>query len=165
MRRLVTILFAAIAIPAMASAQARPRHARTHHTRMSGGEVSMRSGMSRSQVQQLQQALRDDGCDPGPVDGVLGPHTRQAIACARQKHNLTGNNTNELLRTLNLPFTVNDSTGMGGVMRRHGNMRDTTGRMDDTTSGMMRHGMQDTMGRMHHGMRRGRGTARPDTTR
>lgn len=186
MRRLATFLLAAIALPALASAQANPkqypqgaqrqrgeqmqqdttRHARrtkhgtrvhgtrVHRTRTSGGEVAMRGGLSRSQVEQLQQALRSDGCDPGAADGIMGPRTRQAIACSRQKHNLTGNNTNELLRALNLDFTVNDSTGMGGMMRNGGRMRDTT---------MMR-GMHDTTGRMRNRGRMQRDTTRPDTT-
>lgn len=34
---------------------------------------------SREQMQQLQQSLLDAGFDPGSVDGILGPATRQAI--------------------------------------------------------------------------------------
>lgn len=32
------------------------------------------------QVESVQQALRDRGYDPGPVNGVMGPQTRQALA-------------------------------------------------------------------------------------
>lgn len=176
MRRLAMLLVAAFAIPAMASAQTgmssdttagyhargarTAHHARRRHMHSSGGEVGLDMGMDRSQVEQLQQALRSDGCDPGSVDGILGPRTRRAMACSRQKHSLTGRNTNELLRTLNLPFTTPDSMGMGSgrMMRGRGHMRDST----------MMNPMADTTGRMHgnmRGMMRGhRDTTRPDTT-
>lgn len=191
MRRLTMCLLAALALPALANAQGnRERnesHARARHTRTAGGEVGLQSGMTRGQIEQLQQALSNDGCNPGPADGRIGPRTRRAIACSRQKHSLTGNNTNELLRTLNLNFTVDDSTGMGGMMRHRGDMRDTTGEMSDTSNermrgmmrGKMRGGMRDstrmrdTTGRMRgnpRGTMRGnpprpRDTTRPDTTR
>lgn len=182
MRRLAMLLVTAMAIPVLASAQAGTRtdttagrgargaraermtqqdttrrmrrrsHARMRRMRTAGGEVALGMGLDHSQVQQLQQALQSDGCDPGPADGVLGPRTRQAMACSRQKHDLTGRNANELFRTLNLPFTTPDSMGMGGVMRGQRRMRDTTGMMRD-------------MGRMHGNMRgRMRDTTRPDTT-
>ena len=35
--------------------------------------------LSRSQIEKLQELLVDRGYDPGPVDGVLGSQTRQAI--------------------------------------------------------------------------------------
>jgi peptidoglycan hydrolase-like protein with peptidoglycan-binding domain len=31
-------------------------------------------------VREAQRALRDLGCDPGPIDGVFGPRTRAALA-------------------------------------------------------------------------------------
>jgi hypothetical protein len=98
------IIFAALAVallPAVTLAQA----SRT------------KSGLTHDQIHSLQQALADDGCYSGRVDGVMGPKTRSAIACARRKHDLEGNNANELFRALNLDFTIEDSTGMGGIMR------------------------------------------------
>jgi len=32
-----------------------------------------------TQVRSVQQALKDKGYDPGPVDGIYGPHTRAAL--------------------------------------------------------------------------------------
>jgi len=32
------------------------------------------------QVENVQQALRDKGYNPGPINGVMGPETRQALA-------------------------------------------------------------------------------------
>src|ERR1700761_654898 len=39
-------------------------------------------------VRQAQQALKDKGYDPGPVDGKNGPKTRQATRQYQQKENL-----------------------------------------------------------------------------
>ena len=38
-----------------------------------------RERMSAAQIEQAQQKLRDDGYDPGPIDGKMGPQTRQAV--------------------------------------------------------------------------------------
>ncbi|HVE79091.1 MAG TPA: peptidoglycan-binding domain-containing protein [Gemmatimonadaceae bacterium] len=69
-------------------------------------------GLDRDQVEQLQQALADQGCDPGTVDGLMGPRTRRAIACARQQLNVGGNDMNELYQRLNLNF--GDESRRGG---------------------------------------------------
>jgi hypothetical protein len=116
-------------------------------------------GLTNDQVRQLQTALKQDDCDPGTVDGILGAHTRRAMACARQKNGVTGSNPNDLLRSLNLNFTVQDSTGMGGIMRsgrRGGRMNGTN---PDTTMG------NDTAS-ASRGTRANRRTRRmrPDTT-
>jgi membrane-bound lytic murein transglycosylase B len=31
------------------------------------------------QVTAIQEALKDKGHDPGPIDGILGPRTREAL--------------------------------------------------------------------------------------
>ena len=139
MNRSALLFLAAVAVPAVATAQQTGqdsshtgRGGRMPHDsalvrrssngsyrgsgRRSSGSANM--GLSSDQVSQLQQALTDAGCDAGTVDGKIGPRTRSALSCARRKNNLTGNNTNELLRSLNLSFTVDDSTGMGSINRR-----------------------------------------------
>lgn len=63
-------------------------------------------GLTSTQVRQLQRALADQGCQPGPIDGLLGPRTRQAIECVEQRHNLTEGDQNELLRVLNVGFMM-----------------------------------------------------------
>ncbi|MBX6333685.1 MAG: peptidoglycan-binding protein [Gemmatimonadaceae bacterium] len=68
------------------------------------------AGLSTEQVKQLQQALNNAGCHAGPVDGLMGPKTRQGIACLREQRNITGNNLNDVLQALNLGFTAPDTT-------------------------------------------------------
>ena len=138
MRRTIGILAIAV-LPAIALAQdstgtqdtTRHRGTMQQGERMGtahGRRMSRRSmGLSTDQIRQLQTALTSAGCDAGTVDGRMGPHTRQAMACARQKNNITGNNPNELFRALNLGFTTSDSTGMGSMMRSGSHMNDSTG--------------------------------------
>jgi Putative peptidoglycan binding domain len=46
----------------------------------SASPMSQASGMgSQQDVRQVQEALKNQGHDPGPIDGVMGPQTRQAL--------------------------------------------------------------------------------------
>ncbi|MGH7766520.1 MAG: peptidoglycan-binding domain-containing protein [Candidatus Binatia bacterium] len=60
----------------------------------SGGEPGA-SGMSRSgptagneEVKKIQQALKEKGQDPGPIDGVMGPKTKEALKAFQQQQGL-----------------------------------------------------------------------------
>jgi peptidoglycan hydrolase-like protein with peptidoglycan-binding domain len=46
-------------------------------------------GGSQEQVRAVQQALKEKGQDPGPVDGVLGPRTQAALKAFQQAEGLT----------------------------------------------------------------------------
>ncbi len=46
---------------------------------LSVSAVSLSSGSSGETVKQLQQALKDNGYDPGNIDGIFGSRTRQAV--------------------------------------------------------------------------------------
>lgn len=39
-------------------------------------------------VREAQQALKDKGCDPGPIDGINGPRTRAAVRQYQQKESI-----------------------------------------------------------------------------
>ena len=45
-------------------------------------------GQSHNSVRDAQQALKDKGFDPGPVDGVMGPKTHAAIRSYQEKNSL-----------------------------------------------------------------------------
>ena len=48
--------------------------------RQSTGETSKMDGRTaRSDVRKIQEALRDKGNDPGVIDGIMGPKTREAL--------------------------------------------------------------------------------------
>ncbi len=55
---------------------------RVHGTQSQSQSQTMESdqqGMSQNDVQSAQQALKDKGQDPGPVDGIMGPKTQAAL--------------------------------------------------------------------------------------
>jgi peptidoglycan hydrolase-like protein with peptidoglycan-binding domain len=53
------------------------------------GSVRMTAGRSsNSGVKQAQQALKDKGHDPGPIDGVMGSRTKEAIKSFQSASNL-----------------------------------------------------------------------------
>lgn len=61
-------------------------------------------GYSTSLVSDVQAALANSGYDPGPVDGLLGSGTRNAISAYQADHglNVTGRIDGALLRSLGL---------------------------------------------------------------
>ncbi len=43
----------------------------------------------RTQVRQVQEALKAQGHDPGAIDGVMGPQTQEALRAYQRSQNLT----------------------------------------------------------------------------
>jgi peptidoglycan hydrolase-like protein with peptidoglycan-binding domain len=43
---------------------------------------------SSSKVRRAQEALKSEGHDPGPIDGVMGPRTQQALRQYQREENL-----------------------------------------------------------------------------
>lgn len=150
-------LLAALTFVAAATVSPAANAQDTTRTRTATGEVESRRvdnrGLSRTTVERLQTRLRGRGCDPGPVDGLIGPRTRAAMECARQRENVPGDDIQELLRALDVTPTVRP-----GAQRR-----DTTAAQRDT-SGMPPIRMRDTTRTMQHDPLRMRDTMR-DTSR
>jgi peptidoglycan hydrolase-like protein with peptidoglycan-binding domain len=42
-------------------------------------------------IRQAQQALKDKGFDPGPIDGKYGPQTREAVRSYQKQNNIVAN--------------------------------------------------------------------------
>jgi len=89
---------------------------------MSRGSGHMATGahsaMSSDQVRQIQQALSDRGYDPGPVDGVMGPKTQQAMHNFRQAQGLTGSDSMDSATLSALGVDATGSSGTGDPSRR-----------------------------------------------
>lgn len=51
---------------------------------------SASAGMAASSddIRKLQQALKDKGLDPGPINGVMGPKTQEAVRAFQQRQGL-----------------------------------------------------------------------------
>jgi peptidoglycan hydrolase-like protein with peptidoglycan-binding domain len=63
---------------------------------------------SNSQVREVQEALKAQGHDPGPIDGVMGPQTQQAIREYQRSQNLS--------ETGRLDAQTAQKLGVGGGM-------------------------------------------------
>ncbi|HEY2376496.1 MAG TPA: hypothetical protein VGH98_11030 [Gemmatimonadaceae bacterium] len=124
---------------------------RARHERTSAGAIGRATthnhGLTADQTKQLQTALSQANCNPGTADGIWGPRTQRAMNCARQKNNITGNNPNDVFRSLNLSFTTTDSLGSRAGGRGMNRVRGDTS---------MRHSMRDSLRRPP--------TTRKDTT-
>ena len=46
------------------------------------------SAADRDNIKKVQQTLRDKGFDPGPIDGVMGSQTRNALSQYQKSENL-----------------------------------------------------------------------------
>ena len=89
---------------------------------MQHSDMMGQSNMSgQSDIRSLQQALRDKGFDPGPIDGRLGPQTRQALQSFQRSKNITASGE------------LDNETSQQLGLQRSGSMRNTTG---SGTSGM-----------------------------
>ena len=49
---------------------------------------SMTSQWSQEDVRSVQEALKGKGHDPGPIDGVMGPRTKQALRAFQRAQNI-----------------------------------------------------------------------------
>jgi hypothetical protein len=58
--------------------------------------------MNASQVRKVQEALKARGMDPGPIDGIFGPRTRQALRDFQKQESIaeTGQLNRETLEKL-----------------------------------------------------------------
>jgi peptidoglycan hydrolase-like protein with peptidoglycan-binding domain len=89
---------AMLAMPVLASGQTSPSTSGTGSTPGVGGsgsgtqmEQQERRGqmdMQQGDVRQVQERLKEAGFNPGPVDGQLGPQTREALKEYQKAHGL-----------------------------------------------------------------------------
>ncbi|HUK40665.1 MAG TPA: peptidoglycan-binding domain-containing protein [Candidatus Acidoferrales bacterium] len=92
----------------------------TSGSTQSSGMMSQSNTSGQGDIRSLQQALRDKGFDPGPIDGMMGPQTRQALQSFQRSKNITatGELDNETSQQLGLqrPGSMsNRSSGASGM--------------------------------------------------
>jgi peptidoglycan hydrolase-like protein with peptidoglycan-binding domain len=63
----------------------------------------------RAETKNIQQALREKGVDPGPIDGVMGPRTRAAIREFQQGQGLVASGRVDDATAEKLGITMNES--------------------------------------------------------
>lgn len=105
--------------------------------------VSAEAKLSSNAVRDLQQTLDTRGYSPGPIDGILGPRTRDAIREFQQANNLpaTGAPTSDTLAQLGVDV-------QGGLQQnqQQQNQMDTQPSQMDTDAGMERSMEMDSQG-------------------
>ncbi len=69
------------------------------------GNQSSRENNSAEKIKAVQQALKDNGHDPGAINGVMGPQTLQALRAFQQSNGLkpTGVLDSETAQKLGIP--------------------------------------------------------------
>ncbi|HEY3303159.1 MAG TPA: peptidoglycan-binding domain-containing protein [Candidatus Binatia bacterium] len=82
------------------------------------------SGMSRSgatagneEIKKVQQALKDKGQDPGAIDGVMGPKTKDALKAFQEKQGLKATGTLDEQTKKALGIEQGASSGRGSSAR------------------------------------------------
>lgn len=80
------------------------------------GARSASQGMGQQDIREAQEALKSQGHDPGPIDGVLGSQTRQALREFQSKNGLkqTGNLDAETKQKLNIDGSSSGSSSGKG---------------------------------------------------
>jgi peptidoglycan hydrolase-like protein with peptidoglycan-binding domain len=65
-------------------------------------DMSAKPTLSSERIVRVQEALQDKGFDPGPIDGVLGPMTREAVRGYQDRFGMpaTGEIDNQTLYAL-----------------------------------------------------------------
>jgi hypothetical protein len=82
------------------------------------------SGMSRSgatagneEIKKVQQALKDKGQDPGAIDGVMGPKTKEALKAFQEKQGLKATGSLDEQTKKALGIEQGASSGRGSSAR------------------------------------------------
>jgi len=108
---------------------------------MSGSSGTAMSNRGSSNIKEVQQALKDKGYDPGPVDGVMGSKTKDALKSFQSASNLsaTGTLNSETAQKLGVQSS-SSSMGSGksgsSSSKGSGSMRSNDSRSNsDTTKG------------------------------
>jgi hypothetical protein len=106
-----------------------------------GALAARNMGLKSDQAKELQKAINDAGCHAGPVDGVIGPKTREGITCVREQKGIQGEGLDGVLSALGLSFTpspnaTEQSPRSGSRFRPHNgvNPESTMSRPDTSTA-------------------------------
>lgn len=123
-------LFTAGAMSCLLTAQAFPAG-------LSKVQAEEQAATIDADTRQVQQALKDAGFEPGPIDGILGSRTREALRNFQTANNLqaTGEVNQDTLAALKLPSEEEGIGAMGGREEKKGEERPgATGTRDDGKS-------------------------------
>lgn len=109
--------YRALALSAVLALAAAPALAQQSYQNLQPSAESSAEALSSSQVLEMQQALQDGGYDVGPVDGIWGPQTAQALRDFQQAQGLesTGEPSQESLAALGVEDSSPTQVGGGAA--------------------------------------------------
>jgi peptidoglycan hydrolase-like protein with peptidoglycan-binding domain len=98
-KKLVIVFLAAAALSAATVA---PATAQGSASSVASLNMSAVPDLGREEVRIVQRGLHDKGMDPGRIDGVVGPHTREAVRAFQTRYGMkpSGELDNQLLFAL-----------------------------------------------------------------
>lgn len=114
MKKLIIAIIAALSLPAIATFSARAQLAQLNQY----GQLQQSTAQDTSQlemgavptlnpdkIRQVQQALQNKGFDPGPIDGIFGPKTKEAVRNFQDRYGMKadGEIDNQTLYALGKP--------------------------------------------------------------
>jgi hypothetical protein len=81
---------------------------------------AIRERWGKQDIKKIQEALKDKGNDPGPVDGVVGPQTQKALRAFQQANGLktTGRLDAETAKALGVEPGSSPAMGSGSSMEK-----------------------------------------------
>jgi putative peptidoglycan binding protein len=80
-----------IALPVIAALAFFSAVSGAHAADVSRLDMNAAPALNQDQVRRVQQALQKKGFTPGPIDGLLGPHTKSAIRQFQDRYAIQGN--------------------------------------------------------------------------
>jgi peptidoglycan hydrolase-like protein with peptidoglycan-binding domain len=91
MKKLVIATIAAVALPVLAAVSATGLLAQSSAGgQRAAADVNMEAvpALTPDSVRQVQQALQKKGINPGPIDGVFGPLTKEAVRSFQDRYGI-----------------------------------------------------------------------------
>lgn len=93
------------------------------------------ANMDSQTVRQVQQALRDKGHNPGPIDGMMGPRTQAALQSYQRSENMSGASGMDQRTLDSLGVQASSGSPGSGSTRGSGDSGSSAGGASGTTGG------------------------------
>jgi peptidoglycan hydrolase-like protein with peptidoglycan-binding domain len=99
---------------------------------------------SREDVKSVQEALKDKGHNPGPIDGVMGPQTQQALRNFQRAQNIQQTGQLDSSTASALGVTLSSNSSMGNSSKGMGSSNSSSGMGSSNSSSGMSSGSSST---------------------
>lgn len=103
---------------------------------MSSSDMKKGGGGGNENTRKVQEALKDKGQDPGPIDGVMGPKTRAAIKAYQSANKMkpTGRLDAETAKSLGVESAASSGPSSSEKSSSKSSKSDKSGSSDTGTS-------------------------------